>query len=220
MYTSTARCNWPAYRKRSTSGQLVWDTEIGERGLNLSGGQKQRVSLARAVLHPANVVILMTPLSALDVDTERRIADDLLFGEWKNKLRIWWTQSLCIWTNLTVSCSWIPMAAVRWHAGPTARTQPAFLQFSAYRAGGHWPRRPRAGFASTRVRAPESVSGKEETLTATKGLRFVGNVRAAVWKNLLLTLGESGWKGNAVGGPCWCLDLCCWPVPCPCRSST
>jgi ABC-type multidrug transport system fused ATPase/permease subunit len=47
------------------------DTEIGERGLNLSGGQKQRVSLARAVLHGADVVLLDDPLSALDVATER-----------------------------------------------------------------------------------------------------------------------------------------------------
>ncbi|HLS75775.1 MAG TPA: ABC transporter ATP-binding protein [Nocardia sp.] len=60
---------------------LPWglDTRIGEQGLSLSGGQRQRLALARAVLTHAGdgsagrVIVLDDPLSALDVDTERRV---------------------------------------------------------------------------------------------------------------------------------------------------
>jgi ABC-type multidrug transport system fused ATPase/permease subunit len=63
-------------------------TEIGERGVNLSGGQKQRVSLARAVMHNPNLVLLDDPLSAVDVRTEDHLIDRLLFGEWKSITRL------------------------------------------------------------------------------------------------------------------------------------
>lgn len=63
-------------------------TEIGEKGVNLSGGQKQRVSLARAALRDPQVVFLDDPLSAVDVETERRLCDRLLFGLWIKKTRI------------------------------------------------------------------------------------------------------------------------------------
>ena len=41
------------------------------------------------------------------------------------------------------------------------------------------------------------ILDKPYDMTSTQA---VGKVRAAVWKNLLLTLGESGWQGHAVGG--------------------
>lgn len=63
-------------------------TEIGERGVNLSGGQKQRVSLARAVMHQPNLVLLDDPLSAVDVRTEELLVDKLLFGEWNAVTRV------------------------------------------------------------------------------------------------------------------------------------
>jgi len=63
-------------------------TEIGERGVNLSGGQKQRVSLARAVMHRPNLVLLDDPLSAVDARTEEQLADQLLFGLWRGITRV------------------------------------------------------------------------------------------------------------------------------------
>ena len=180
------------------------DTEIGERGLNLSGGQKQRVSLARAVLHPANVVILDDPLSALDVDTERRIADDLLFGEWKDKLRICVTHRLAhlekfdriLFMDTDGRSAFGTLDQLR------ARN-PRFSNFLRIELEGHADHAQVLQHLGARA---ESVSEKEETLTANEG-QAVGNVRSAVWKNLLLTLGESGWKGHAVGGAVLVLGL-------------
>lgn len=63
-------------------------TEIGERGVNLSGGQKQRVSLARAVMHKPNLVLLDDPLSAVDARTEEQLAERLLFGLWRGITRV------------------------------------------------------------------------------------------------------------------------------------
>ena len=40
--------------------------EIGERGINLSGGQKARVSLARACYSKAPILLLDSPLAAVD----------------------------------------------------------------------------------------------------------------------------------------------------------
>jgi ABC-type multidrug transport system fused ATPase/permease subunit len=48
-------------------------TYIGERGGNLSGGQKQRIALARAAYSQADVSVLDSPLSAVDMHTCRHI---------------------------------------------------------------------------------------------------------------------------------------------------
>jgi ABC-type multidrug transport system fused ATPase/permease subunit len=70
------------------------DTEIGERGVNLSGGQKQRVSLARVHFYNAPILLLDDSLSAVDVDTEQKIFDQLLLGAWKNRTRVLVTHRL------------------------------------------------------------------------------------------------------------------------------
>ncbi len=70
------------------------DTEIGERGVNLSGGQKQRVSLARVHFYQAPILLLDDSLSAVDVDTEQKIFDQLLLGAWKERTRILVTHRL------------------------------------------------------------------------------------------------------------------------------
>ena len=48
-------------------------TEIGERGMNLSGGQRQRIAIARAVYARADIVLLDSPLSAVDSFTSQHI---------------------------------------------------------------------------------------------------------------------------------------------------
>jgi ATP-binding cassette subfamily B protein len=50
-----------------------FDTVVGERGVQLSGGQKQRVALAAAFVSSPRVLILDSPLSAVDARTERGI---------------------------------------------------------------------------------------------------------------------------------------------------
>lgn len=54
-----------------------YDTLLGERGITLSGGQKQRLCLARALLRPAEVLVLDDTLSAVDAETERKILSGL-----------------------------------------------------------------------------------------------------------------------------------------------
>ena len=52
-------------------------TLVGEKGIMLSGGQKQRLSIARALLEPADLIIMDNVLSAVDYETERKILEGL-----------------------------------------------------------------------------------------------------------------------------------------------
>lgn len=54
-----------------------YDTVIGERGTGLSGGQKQRIALARALAVRPSVLILDDTTSAVDLETEKYIQDQL-----------------------------------------------------------------------------------------------------------------------------------------------
>lgn len=54
-----------------------YDTVVGERGTGLSGGQKQRLSLARALLKDPSILILDDTTSAVDMETEYKIQQDL-----------------------------------------------------------------------------------------------------------------------------------------------
>lgn len=53
------------------------DTVVGSGGIRLSGGQAKRLALARTLCHVRPVLVLDDPFSALDMDTEKEIFDNL-----------------------------------------------------------------------------------------------------------------------------------------------
>ncbi|MEA4811807.1 MAG: ABC transporter ATP-binding protein [Anaerolineaceae bacterium] len=54
-----------------------YETHIEQRGANLSGGQKQRMAIARALLVQADYLILDDSTSAVDVETEAKIQQEI-----------------------------------------------------------------------------------------------------------------------------------------------
>lgn len=54
-----------------------YDTVVGERGVGLSGGQRQRISLARAVAGDPRILILDDTTSAVDMNTDTAIRENL-----------------------------------------------------------------------------------------------------------------------------------------------
>ncbi len=93
ILASLARAQFEVAGERMENGL---ETEIGERGVNLSGGQKQRVSLARVDFFKSPIVLLDDCLSAVDVDTENKLIDDLIKGAWKNQTRLLVTHRLTV----------------------------------------------------------------------------------------------------------------------------
>jgi putative ABC transport system ATP-binding protein/ATP-binding cassette subfamily B (MDR/TAP) protein 10 len=55
-----------------------YQTCIGERGAGLSGGQIQRIAIARALFHQPSTLALDEFTSALDLETELQVLDNLL----------------------------------------------------------------------------------------------------------------------------------------------
>lgn len=54
-----------------------FNTVIGERGITLSGGQKQRLSIARALIREPEIMLFDDCLSAVDIETEERILQNI-----------------------------------------------------------------------------------------------------------------------------------------------
>ena len=71
------------YARRAAADEFVrelpegYDTIIGERGVGLSGGQRQRLALARALAMKPGVLIMDDTTSAVDMETEVYIQNQL-----------------------------------------------------------------------------------------------------------------------------------------------
>lgn len=180
------------------------ETEIGERGLNLSGGQKQRLSLARAALHPANVILLDDPFSALDVATERHVTEQLLFGEWKNHLRICVTHRLAHLEKFD-RILFIDADGCG-ECGTLEQLSASNAQFSNYMRIELQGQSDQDTVLHQLGRPTPSVSDKEESLTSVEG-QALGKIRGSVWRDVLLTLGDSSWAQHAVAGAWLVLGL-------------
>lgn len=53
------------------------ETKIGENGIKISGGQKQRIQIARNLLNVRNINIFDDTLSALDIETEKKVIAEI-----------------------------------------------------------------------------------------------------------------------------------------------
>lgn len=54
-----------------------YNTQLGRGGINVSGGQKQRICIARTLLQKPIILILDDSTSAVDMETEQRIRNNL-----------------------------------------------------------------------------------------------------------------------------------------------
>lgn len=75
VYDFARRADADAFVRKMPEG---YDTIIGERGVGLSGGQRQRVALARALAMEPAILVMDDTTSAVDMETEKYIQEQLL----------------------------------------------------------------------------------------------------------------------------------------------
>lgn len=66
-----------------------YNTLVGESGVKISGGERQRIGIARALYKNADIIIFDEATSAIDIETEKRIFNEIL--KLKNKTIIFIT---------------------------------------------------------------------------------------------------------------------------------
>ena len=54
-----------------------YNTLIGDNGIKLSGGQKQRLILSRNLIKSPNIIIIDNGFTGLDIDTRKRVVENL-----------------------------------------------------------------------------------------------------------------------------------------------
>ena len=54
-----------------------YNTLIGDNGIKLSGGQKQRLILSRNIVTNPNILIIDNGFTGLDIDTRKKVVDNL-----------------------------------------------------------------------------------------------------------------------------------------------
>lgn len=75
FYDTLRKCELEDFVKKLPQGL---DTFIGKSGRELSGGQKQRLGIARSLITDPKLIVLDESTSALDLDTQNRIRDNLM----------------------------------------------------------------------------------------------------------------------------------------------
>lgn len=81
-------------------------SKAGLRGVNLSGGQRQRVNLARCAYTDPQVVLLDSPLSAVDYHTAHHLYDNCIRGLMKDKAVLLVTHQPEVSAVGVVECTW------------------------------------------------------------------------------------------------------------------
>lgn len=165
-----------------------WRTEIGEKGINLSGGQRQRISLARAILHKPQVVVLDDPLSAVDPAMEKYLSDHLLFGEWSNLTRVVITHRLSHLREFD-QIAFLQNGRLT-GVGSFLELQAESEEFRSYLAEYE---RSHAGAALEKKAEAPRDKGKAEASRITEDEdREYGAVRGSVYWDYVLSLGGQG----------------------------
>ena len=66
-------CNLTYVTDIIKNNPLSYNMRLEENGINISGGERQRIILARALLKPANIILIDEGLNEIDIKLERKI---------------------------------------------------------------------------------------------------------------------------------------------------